>query len=46
MAMCNFIEYSGNYAKTSGSLSQYCLYILPLDNNNAITFFTEANLTD
>ena len=46
MPMYNLIEYNDNYAKTSGSLWQYCLDILPLDNNNAITFFTEANLPD
>ena len=46
MPMYNLIEYSDNYAKTSGSLWQYCLDIPPLDNANAITFFTEANLID
>ena len=46
MPMYNVIEYSDNYAKTSGGLWKYCLDIPPLDNNNAITFFTEANLTD
>ena len=46
MSMYNLIEYSDNYAKTSGILWQYCLDISPLDNNNRITFFTEANLTD
>ena len=46
MPMYNLIEYSDNYAKTSGSLWQYCLDIPPLNNNNAVTFFTEANLTD
>ena len=46
MPMYNLIEYSDNYAKTSGSLWQYWLDIPPLDNNNAITFFTKANLTD
>ena len=35
-----------NYAKTSESLWRYCLDISPLDNNNRITFFTAANLTD
>ena len=44
--MYNLIEYSDNYAKTSGSLWQYCNDIPPLDNNNIITFFTEANLTN
>ena len=46
MPMYNLIEYSDNYAKISGSLWQYCLDTPPLDNNNAITFFTEANRTD
>ena len=46
MPMYNLIEYTDNYAKTSGSLWQYCLDIPPLDNNNAITFFTENNHTD
>ena len=27
MLMCNLIEYSDNYAKTTGSLWQYCKYI-------------------
>ena len=46
MPMYNLIEYSYNYAKTSGSLWQYCLDIPALDNNNAIIDFTENNLTD
>ena len=47
MPMYNLIEHSDNYAKASGSLWKYCLDIPPLDNNNnAITFFTEANLTE
>ena len=46
MPMYNLIEYGDNYAKTSGSLWQYCLDIPPLDDNNVITFFTEANGTD
>ena len=46
MPMYILIEYSDNYAKTSGSLWQYCKDIPPLDNNNVITFFTEANRTD
>ena len=45
MPMYNLIEYSDNYAKTSGSLRQYCLDI-PALNNNAIVDFTENNLTD
>ena len=46
MPMYNLIEYSDNYAKTSGSYWQYCLDIPARDNNNAITFFTENNRTD
>ena len=47
MPMYNLIEYCDNYTKTSGSLWQYCLDIPLLDhNNNRITFFTEANLTN
>ena len=44
--MYNLIEYSDNYAKTSGSLWQYCLDIPAVNNNNAIVNFTENNLTD
>ena len=44
--MYNLIEYSNNYAKTSGSLWQYCLLIPAVDNNNAIVDFTEYNLTN
>ena len=46
MPMYNLIEYSDNYAKTSGSLWQYYLCIPALDNNNAIVDFTENNHTD
>ena len=47
MAMYNLIEYSNNYAKTSGSLWQYCKDIPARDNNNNnIVNFTEGNLTD
>ena len=46
MPMYNLIEYSGNYSKTSGSLWQYCKDIPAVDNNNAISNFTENNLTD
>ena len=45
MPMYNLIEYSDNYAKTSGSLWQYCLDIPEL-NNNAIVDFADDNLTD
>ena len=46
MPMYNLLEYSDNYAKTSGSLQQYCKDIRAVDNNNAIVNFTENNLTD
>ena len=46
MPIYNLIEYSDNYAKTSGSLWQYCLDILALDNNNAIVNFPKSNHTD
>ena len=48
LSMYNLIEYSDNYAKTTGSLWQYCKDI-PARNanaNDAITEFTEGNLTD
>ena len=45
MPMYNLIEYSDNYAKTSGSLWQYCLDISAV-NNNATVNFTENNLID
>ena len=48
MPMYNLIEYSDNYAKTTGSLWQCCKDI-PTRNANAndeITEFTEGNLTD
>ena len=46
MPMYNIIEYSDNYANTTGSLWQYCKDIPALDANNEITNFTEDNLTD
>ena len=46
MPMYKLIEYSNNYAKTSGSLLQYCKDIPAVDNNNAIVNFIENNLTD
>ena len=47
MPMYNLIEYSDNYAKTSGSLWQYCKDIPARNNNNnAIIIFAENNLTD
>ena len=47
MPMCNLIEYSDNYAKTTGSLWQYCKDIPARNNaNNAIIIFSEDNITD
>ena len=47
MPMYNLIEYSDNYAKTTGSLWQYCKDIPARNNNNnEIIIFTENNLTD
>ena len=47
MPMYNLIEYSDNYAKTTGSLWQYCKDIPARNNaNNAIIIFAEANTTD
>ena len=43
MPMYNLIEYSDNYAKTTGSLWQYCKDI-PVDN--AIIIFSVDNITD
>ena len=44
--MYNLIEYSDNYAKTTGSLWQYCKDIPARNNNNEIINFTEGNPTD
>ena len=46
MPMYNLIEYSDNYAKTIGSLWQYCKDIPARNNNNNIVVFTENNTTD
>ena len=46
MPMYNVIEYSDNYAKTSGSLWQYCKDIPARDVNNEITEFRVNNTTD
>ena len=46
MHMYNLIEYSDNYAKTTGRLWQYCKDIPARDNNNEITEFTAGNTTD
>ena len=46
MPMYNLIEYSDNYAKTTGSLWQYCKDIPAQDANNIIENFTGGNTTD
>ena len=46
MPMYNLIEYSDNYAKTTGSLWQCCKDIPARDANNEITEFTAGNTTD
>ena len=46
MPMYNLIEYSDNYAKTTGSLWQYCKDIPALNADDEITEFTAGNLTD
>ena len=46
MPMYNLIEYSDNYAKTTGTLWQYCKDIPARNNNNEITEFTVGNTTD
>ena len=46
MPMYNLIEYSDNYAKTTGSLWQYCKDIPTRNNNKQIVNFAANNLTD
>ena len=46
MPMYNLIEYSDNCSKTSGSLWQYTKDIPAVNNNNAISDFTNNNPTD
>ena len=47
MPMYNLIEYRDSYAKTTGSLWQYCKDIPARSNaNNAIIIFSEDNITD
>ena len=46
MPMHNLIEYSNNYAKTSGSLWQYCKDIPPLNDNNEVIDFRGNNDTN
>ena len=46
MPMYNVIKYSDNYAKTTGSLWQYCKDIPARNNNNEIIVFDVNNPTD
>ena len=46
MSMYNLIEYSDNYSKTSGILFQYFRNVPAVNNNGAVTDFTDANVTD
>ena len=46
MPMYNIIEYSDNYAKTTGSLWQYCKDIPARNNNDEIVNFRGNNATD
>ena len=46
MPMYNLIEYSDNYAKSTGSLWQYCKDIPARNANNEIIIFAENSTTD
>ena len=46
MPMYNWVEYSNNDSKTSGSLQQYCKDILDVNNNGNIVEFNGANAAD
>ena len=46
LPMYNLIEYSDNYSKTSGSLSQYCKEIPAVDDEGNIAIFNGTNNTD
>ena len=46
MPIYNLIEYSDNYAKTTGSLWQYCKDIPALNANDEIIVFDVNNVTD
>ena len=46
MPMYNLIEYSDNYAKTSGSLWQYCKDIPAQNDDDEIVNFTGSNTTN
>ena len=45
MPIYNVIEYNDNYSKTSGILWQYCRNVPVVDDDGAITDFTEGNAT-
>ena len=44
--MCNLIEYSDDYSKTSRSLWQYCKEIPAVDDDGDIVDFNGVNATD
>ena len=46
MPMYNLIEYSDNYARSTGNLWQYCKDIPALNANDKIIIFAEGNTTD
>ena len=46
MPMYNLIEYSDNYAKTTGSLCQYCKDIPARNANDDIVIFADGNTID
>ena len=46
MPMYNLIEYRDNYAKTAGTLWQYCKDIPARNVNDEIIVFDANNLTD
>ena len=46
MPLYNLIEYSDNYAKTTGSLWQFCKYIPARNANNEVIVFDVNNTTD
>ena len=45
MPIYNVIEYNDNYSRTSGILWQYCRNVPVVDDDGAITDFTEGNAT-
>ena len=46
MSLYNLIEYCNNYAKTTGSLWQYCKDIPARNANDDIVIFADGNTTD